>query len=72
MKKGRKPDIARIMAEGERVDEAIAKAVREAVRQHIRAGNPIAVAQGGKVRLLKPTEVRQQDARQGEVSKDRR
>jgi hypothetical protein len=58
MKKRRKPDITKIMIEGKLVDEAITKAVQEAVRQHIRAGNPIAVEQGGKVRLVKPSQPR--------------
>ena len=58
MKMRRKPDIARIFAEGSQIDAAIAQAAMEAVRQHVRAGNPIAVMEKGKVRLLTPAQVR--------------
>jgi len=39
------------------MDEAIAQATREAIRQHIRAGNPIAADVDGKVCWLAPSEV---------------
>ncbi len=44
-----KPDIDRIFEEGTLVDRAFDRAVRDALRMHKRAGNPIAVLKNGKV-----------------------
>ncbi len=41
----------------DRIVEAAARAVREAVRDHKRAGNPIAVLRDGKVVLVPPEEI---------------
>ena len=41
--------IGEIFAEGTAIDEAIRTGVAEALRQHKRAGNPIAVWENGKV-----------------------
>jgi hypothetical protein len=40
-----------------RIVEAAARAVREAVRDHKRAGNPIAELRDGKVVLVPPHEI---------------
>ena len=39
------------------VEEALAKAVSEALRQHKRAGNPVPEWRDGKVRWLAPEEI---------------
>jgi hypothetical protein len=52
-----KPDIDALFADGREIDAAIAKAVREAVLQHKRAGNPIAVWQDGRVVWIPPEEI---------------
>jgi hypothetical protein len=41
--------IDRAFAEGTAIDSALAKAVREALRQHKKAGNPVAEWRDGKV-----------------------
>jgi hypothetical protein len=51
------PDIAAIMRDGRAIDRAINSAIRDAVLQHKRAGNPIAVWSRGKVVWLKPDEI---------------
>ena len=40
-----------------RILDAITRAVREAVEQHRRAGNPIAIWRDGKVVWLQPEEI---------------
>lgn len=39
------------------VEEALAKAVSDALRQHKRAGNPVPESRDGKVRWLTPDEI---------------
>jgi hypothetical protein len=48
-KADKKPDIDRIFEEGVEVDRAFDRAVREALRMHKRAGNPIPIWKNGKV-----------------------
>jgi hypothetical protein len=43
------PDIEALFEDGRAIDAALAKAVREAVLQHKRAGNPVAVWRDGQV-----------------------
>ncbi len=64
MKWRHKPDIAALFAEGAQIDQAIVQAAKEAVEQHVRAGNPIAVMENGKVRWLTPAQVRRRVKRQ--------
>ena len=52
-----KPDIEALFADGREIDAAIAKAVREAILEHKRAGNPIAVWQDGRVVWIPPDEI---------------
>ncbi|HEV7225456.1 MAG TPA: hypothetical protein VGN42_22315 [Pirellulales bacterium] len=52
-----KPDIEALFADGREIDAAIAKAVREAILEHKRAGNPIAVWQNGRVVWIPPDEI---------------
>lgn len=57
MKETSEKDINKIFAEGILIDQALNKAVREAVLQHKRAGNPVAVWRDGKTVWLKPEEI---------------
>lgn len=57
MEKPREKTIDEIFAEGTPIDEALKKAVREAVLQHKRAGNPIVVWRDGKTVWLQPDEI---------------
>lgn len=57
MNKTAEKDIDKIFAEGTLIDKALNKAVREAVLQHKRAGNPVAVWRDGKTVWLKPEEI---------------
>ena len=50
-------DIDRIFAEGKEIDEAVKKAVRDAVRRHKQAGNPVVTWRDGKIVILKPEEI---------------
>jgi hypothetical protein len=43
--------------DGEEVDRVAKIAVREALRVHKRAGNPIAVSQDGKVVIIQPEDI---------------
>jgi hypothetical protein len=49
-----KPNIDALFEDGREIDAAIAKAVREAILEHKRAGNPIAVWQDGSVVWIPP------------------
>ncbi|MGH9946949.1 MAG: hypothetical protein ACRD6X_07120 [Pyrinomonadaceae bacterium] len=42
---------------GDEISKACERAVREALLKHKRAGNPVAISQGGKVVLLQPDEI---------------
>jgi hypothetical protein len=48
------PDIARIVADGHLIDQALSESVRKALQEHKRAGNPIAIWQNNKVVMIKP------------------
>lgn len=52
-----KKDIGRILNEGTEIDEAVKKAVREAVLRHKQAGNPIVGMKDGQMVWLKPEEI---------------
>ena len=45
------------MRDGRAIDRAINSAIREAVLQHKRAGNPIAVWSRGKVVWIEPEDI---------------
>lgn len=53
----RKVDIDKLFEEGTAIDEAMKRAVREAVLEHKRAGNPIATWRDGKVVWIPPEEI---------------
>jgi isoaspartyl peptidase/L-asparaginase-like protein (Ntn-hydrolase superfamily) len=50
-------DIDKILGEGTEIDEAVKKAVKEAVLRHKQAGNPIVVMKDGQMVWLKPEEI---------------
>jgi hypothetical protein len=52
-----KKDIGKIFAEGTEIDEAIRRAVREAVLMHKQAGNPIFAMKNGKMVWIQPEEI---------------
>jgi hypothetical protein len=49
--------IAELLADHAVIDAVLRRAFREAVLRHARAGNPVAVSEGGKVVWLQPEEV---------------
>ena len=51
------PDLDAIPADTARVEAALRVAVRRALRDHTRAGNPIAVWRDGRVVWLPPEEI---------------
>lgn len=50
-------DIEALFADGREIDAALARAVRKALLEHKRAGNPIAVWQDGCVVWIPPEEI---------------
>lgn len=52
-----RPDAKALFADGREIDAALAQAVREAILEHKRAGNPIAVWQDGRVVWIPPEEI---------------
>jgi hypothetical protein len=48
-------------AEGTPVDQAIEEAVREALKRHKRAGNPIVVWRDGEMHWIQPEDIRLPD-----------
>jgi len=48
----------KIVEHAERVEAAVQAAVREALIQHKRAGNPIAVWEEGRVKWIPPEDIR--------------
>ena len=63
-----RPDIEALFADGREIDAALAKAVREALLEHKRAGNPIAVWQDGRVVWIPPEEIVVDEPQSGQVS----
>jgi hypothetical protein len=57
-----RPADRKLPVDGSLIDAAIARAVREAVLQHARAGNPVATVRDGKVVWIPPEEIRAQIA----------
>jgi hypothetical protein len=49
--------IDRAFAEGTQIDRALEAAVREALRQHKQAGNPIVEWRDGEMRWIQPEEI---------------
>ena len=57
MAKKRSAQAARILAEAQKVEAAVQAAVRDALIQHKRAGNPIAVWENNQVVWIQPEEI---------------
>jgi Arc/MetJ family transcription regulator len=51
------PDIGEILQDRERIDRAMRRAVREALRRHKLLGNPVADWRDGKVVWIPPEEI---------------
>ena len=52
-----KKDIGKLFNDREGMDRALARAVRQALLQHKRMGNPVAVWRDGKVVWIAPEEI---------------
>ena len=52
-----KKDIGKLLDDREGMGRALARAVRQAVLQHKRAGNPVAIWHDGKVVWVNPDEI---------------
>ena len=50
-------DIARLIREGKPIDEAMNAAVRQAVRKHKQAGQPLVAFRDGKTVLIPPDQI---------------
>ena len=61
MQETAKKDIGKLLDDREGMDRALARAVRQAVLQHKRAGNPVAVWRDGKVVWVNPVEIELSD-----------
>ena len=57
MKKARKVNITKVFRERVLIDRAVGDAVRQALRQHKRAGNPVAAWRDGKVVWVHPEDI---------------
>ena len=57
MQETAKKDIGQLLDDREGMDRALARAVRQAVLQHKRAGNPVAIWRDGKVVWVNPDEI---------------
>lgn len=57
MKETQEKTIGEIFSDRTLIDKALKKAIREAVLQHKRAGNPIVVWRDGQIVWLKPEEI---------------
>lgn len=57
MKKGKPKDIDKIFREGVLIDRALAKAAREAILLHKRAGLPVVVWRNGRTSRVDPDEM---------------
>lgn len=52
-----KDKISLILADREKISQALAKAVRDALLKHKQAGNPVATWRDGKVVWISPAEI---------------
>ncbi len=59
-----KKDIGKLFNDREGMDRALARAVRQALLQHKRMGNPVAVWRDGKVVWLAPEEIEVSEERE--------
>ena len=58
MKRAKVRDIGRLLADGKLIARVMRTAVREALLEHKRAGNPIAAWRDGKVVWIPPEKIR--------------
>ena len=57
MQETAKKDIGKLFNDREGMDRALARAVRQALLEHKRAGNPVATWRDGKVVWIEPEEL---------------
>ncbi len=57
MQENVKKDIGKLFNDREGMDRALAKAVRQALLQHKRAGNPVVTWRDGKVVWVEPEDI---------------
>jgi hypothetical protein len=57
MSENGRPSIQELVTNGTLMDEAVARAVREAVLEHARLGFPVAESRDGKVVWVSPEEI---------------
>ncbi len=57
MKQQTPPDISKLLNDKSLLDKTLCQAVRQALRQHKRAGNPIAIWRDGHVVWIPPEEI---------------
>lgn len=57
MNAAKRDHIKEILADKERIKAAVENAVREAVRKHKQAGNPVVAIKDGKMVWLQPDEI---------------
>ncbi len=56
-----KKNIDDLFRNGKEIDEALKKAVREALLQHKKAGNPVASWEDGKIVWIQPEDITVED-----------
>ncbi len=56
--KTKRKDISSVFGQVRVIDRALAEGVREALRQHKRAGNPVAQWRDGKVVWIQPKDIK--------------
>jgi hypothetical protein len=59
--KGVKDKISEIFEDKEKITKALSKAVKEALLQHKRAGNPVASWKDGKIIWIQPDDIPVED-----------
>jgi len=59
-----KKDIGKLLADSDGVTRALTRAVRQALLQHKRAGNPVATWRDGKVVWIAPEEIEVSEERE--------
>lgn len=59
--KGVKDKISEIFEDKEKITKALSKAVKEALLQHKRAGNPVASWKDGKIVWIQPEDIPVED-----------
>lgn len=62
MNKQSQSDISQFLANGNLIDEAVARGVRQALTRHKKLGEPVVVSKDGRAVLIPPEEIPDFDA----------